>query len=72
MPRNEGTLDRVVRVTVGLAALLFALIGPLGAGWSWAVGVVGAILLVTGAIGFCGAYALFGVSTCSSAPTKRT
>lgn len=71
MPRNEGTVDRVIRVTVGVAALLFALIGPLGGGWSWVVGIVGAILLVTGAIGYCGAYALLGVRTCP-APTSKT
>jgi fatty acid desaturase len=71
MPRNEGTVDRVIRVTVGVAALLLALIGPLGGGWSWLVGVVGAILLVTGAIGYCGAYALFGVRTCP-APESKT
>jgi len=72
MTRNEGSLDRILRVTVGLAALLFALVGPLGAGFSWAVGAVGAILLVTGAVGFCPLYAVFGMRTCPAPPTKRT
>jgi fatty acid desaturase len=72
MTRTEGSLDRIVRVTVGLAALLLALIGPLGGGWSWAVGAVGAILLVTGAVGFCPLYAVFGMRTCPAPPTERT
>lgn len=70
MTRNEGSLDRIVRVTVGLAALLLALVGPLGAGPSWTIGAVGAILLATGAVGFCPIYALFGVRTCPT-PAKK-
>ena len=68
---NEGTLDRRIRVLVGLVALpagLFALHGlqaqPVGMG----VAGLGVILLATGFIGVCPAYLLFGVSTCR---TKR-
>ena len=64
MTRNEGTLDRIIRVTLGVALLLVALIGTVASPWSWILGGVGAVLLVTGALGFCGAYALFGVGTC--------
>ena len=71
MTRNEASFDRIIRVTIGIAAILLALLGPLGAGLTWAVGAVGAILLVTGAVGFCPAYALFGVSTCP-VPTKKS
>ena len=59
---NEGTWDRTARVVVGLA-LLYAgwqiLSGPLALGAL----AVGAIAVVTGAVGFCPAYALFGCST---------
>jgi uncharacterized membrane protein HdeD (DUF308 family) len=63
LKQNEGTLDRGVRVVVGSLALV--------AGFFWLTGVaqiaayvVGIVALVTGIVGFCGLYALIGVSTC--------
>ena len=61
--RNEGTLDRVVRVGLGLTVLSLAFIGP-----RTPFGYLGAIPIVTGLVGFCPVYRLFGVSTC---PTSR-
>lgn len=61
MPRNEGSLDRIVRVTVGIAALLVVLIGTVAAPWNWILGVVGAVLVATGAVGFCPLYGLFRI-----------
>ncbi len=60
---NVGSLDRVVRVIVGLALIA----APLIAGWPmpWLVAsiVVGAVLMVTSAISFCPIYALLGLSS---------
>ncbi len=56
---NEGTLDRTLRVVVGLAVLSLAFVGPKSA-----LGYLGVVPLVTGLIGFCPAYRLFGLSTC--------
>jgi hypothetical protein len=70
MTRNEGTMDRIVRVTLGVALLLVALLGTVASPWSWILGVAGAAMLVTGALGFCGVYALFGVSTCRTSATE--
>jgi hypothetical protein len=56
---NEGTLDRGIRVVVGLAVLSLAFIGP-----RTPLGYLGAVPLLTGLIGFCPAYRLFGLSTC--------
>ena len=58
MPVNEGALDRVVRVIVGLGLISLAFVGP-ATPWGW----VGLIPLLTGLVGFCPAYALFGVRT---------
>ncbi|MGB8933365.1 MAG: DUF2892 domain-containing protein [Anaeromyxobacteraceae bacterium] len=60
---NEGTLDRGIRVVVGLAVLSLAFIGP-----RTPLGYLGLVPLLTGAIGFCPVYRLFGLSTC---PMKR-
>jgi hypothetical protein len=59
MPVNEGALDRVVRVIVGLGLISLVFVGP-ATPWGW----VGLIPLLTGLVGFCPAYALFGVRTC--------
>ena len=61
MTKNVGTIDRVVRVIVGLAllSLLFVLEGA--ARW---FGLVGVVLLLTALAGSCPAYSLFGIRTC--------
>ena len=61
MKPNVGTIDRAVRIVLGLGilSLLFILEG--GARW-W--GLVGLLPLVTGLIAWCPAYALLGVHTC--------
>jgi hypothetical protein len=56
---NEGTLDRGIRVIVGLAVLSLAFVGP-----RTPLGYLGAVPLLTGIIGFCPVYRLFGLSTC--------
>lgn len=64
MPRNEGTIDRVLRVIVGLAILSLVFVGP-QTPWAW----IGLVPLLTGLVGFCPAYALLGIRTC---PMKRS
>ena len=63
MKTNEGTFDRIVRAVAGVALLALAIFVVQG-GWGIALGVVGAVLLLTGAIGFCPLYALLGIRTC--------
>ncbi|MDZ7864263.1 DUF2892 domain-containing protein [Acidovorax sp.] len=59
MKRNEGTIDRAVRVIAGLALIALAATGTVGA---W--GYIGVIPLLTGAIGLCPLYSLLGINTC--------
>ena len=63
MKRNEGTIDRVLRVIIGLAVLSLVFVGPQTA-WGW----LGLVPLVTGLVGMCPIYSLLGVSTC---PIKK-
>ncbi|MDO5528250.1 MAG: DUF2892 domain-containing protein [Paracoccus sp. (in: a-proteobacteria)] len=62
---NIGTNDRLLRVLVGAVLLILALGGWLIAapGARWLAGLAGALLLVTGALRFCPAYKMLGVST---------
>jgi len=60
MTRNEGNVDRVLRVVAGLAILSLAFVGPKSA-WAY----LGIVPIVTGLVGYCPAYSLFGIDTCS-------
>ena len=63
MKTNEGTIDRVLRVIAGLVLITLAATGTVGI-WGW----IGVMPLLTGTIGFCPAYAIFGIRTC---PMKK-
>jgi hypothetical protein len=56
---NAGTLDRTIRIALGIALLSLAWVGP-----QTPLGWVGIVPLLTGVIGFCPAYRVFGVNTC--------
>ena len=60
---NEGTIDRVIRIVLGIALAAVAVAGAVSAPWLYVVWVVAAIALVTGVVGFCPLYALFRVNT---------
>ncbi len=65
MTKNEGLLDRVVRVVVGLA-LIASPLGLYGADYASLWGWIGAVPLLTGVIGWCPGYSLIGVKTCAT------
>ena len=63
MDRNVGTLDRVLRLIAGAALIAFALVGP-QTGYNW-LGWIGVVPIVTALAGWCPAYRLLGLRTCS-------
>ena len=60
---NEGSIDRAVRVILGITLVGVVIAGSLTTPLLYLVGVVAALLLVTGAIGFCPLYAALRIST---------
>jgi hypothetical protein len=58
MSHNEGTIDRVIRVVLGLALLALVFVGP----HTW-FGLVGLVPLMTGLVGSCPLYRVLGLST---------
>ena len=66
MKVNEGKADRVIRIVlgIGLAAGGFFTAGAV----QMAMFVLAGILIITGAIGFCGLYTVLGINTC---PVKK-
>jgi hypothetical protein len=63
--QNEGSVDRVIRVVAGLAMLALVFVGPKT---EW--GYLGLIPLLTGVVGRCPLYSLFGIATCPNRLTS--
>jgi len=64
--QNEGTVDRIVRCILGVAAMVIAFLvldAADAAAGGIGLAVIGAVLLVTAATGFCAGYRLFNFST---------
>ncbi len=59
MARNEGTVDRALRVIVGLVLIVMALKG-MYTPWTW----IGVVPLLTGLVGMCPLYSVLGINTC--------
>lgn len=60
MKQNVGGIDRILRIILGAALVALAATGMVGL---W--GYIGVVPLLTGVLGWCPPYALFGFSTCS-------
>jgi hypothetical protein len=77
MEGNEGPIDRIVRGVVGailVAVVAFSFEGPVAlveGALALVIGIFGAGLLLTGLVGWCPAYALFGIRTCSPKQAPR-
>ena len=70
MKTNEGTTDRLIRLFIGV----FAIIGA----YFWLAGsiqivvyILGAIAILTGCIWFCGLYALLKINTCETKQASK-
>lgn len=67
--KNEGDFDRSIRIIGSTTVIIYAILTQM-----WWLLLFAVPLFVTGAIGFCGVYALFGISTCPVAakPMKKS
>ncbi len=58
--KNIGRPERIVRIVIGLGLLTLVFVGP-QTPWGW----IGLVPLVTGAVGSCPLYRLFGKKSCA-------
>jgi Protein of unknown function (DUF2892) len=65
-PTNESTMDRAVRIIIGVALLAMFFLYP-DASWRYWT-LLGIVPLATGLLGSCPVYTLLGISTC---PVKK-
>ncbi len=61
--KNMGTIDRVLRIVVGLGLISIVFIGP-QTPWGW----IGVVPLATALLGYCPLYSLLGIKT---SPTQK-
>ena len=61
MLTNESSIDRVLRIVLGIVVLSLVVVGPKS---MW--GLLGLVPLFTGLVGFCPLYRMLGISTCSA------
>ncbi|MBE9395759.1 DUF2892 domain-containing protein [Pontibacterium sp. N1Y112] len=59
MEKNIGSLDKAIRVLVGLVLLALVFVGPQSV-WGW----VGLPVILIALFGWCPLYKILGVSTC--------
>jgi hypothetical protein len=62
MTANVGSLDRTLRILVGLGLISLVFFGP-HTPWGW----IGLVPLASGLFRFCPAYTLLGIKTCRTA-----
>ena len=59
MTKNEGNIDRALRVAAGVVLVALAATGTVGI-WGW----IGIVPIATGAMGWCPLYSVLGINTC--------
>jgi hypothetical protein len=62
MTPNVGSLDRTLRILVGLGLISLVFVGP-HTPWGW----LGLVPIASAVIRFCPAYRLLGIRTCRAA-----
>jgi hypothetical protein len=71
MTCNVGGTERGIRIVVGVALIAVGALAGLPEPGMYEAYAVGAIALVTGAIGYCPAWTLFGINTCPVKDVNR-
>lgn len=66
LAKNVGSIDRILRIIVGLVVLSLFFIYP-DASWRYWT-LIGIVPLLTGLLSTCPLYSIFGMSTC---PMKK-
>lgn len=64
MEKNIGSLDKIIRILVGLVLISLVFIGPQTL-WGW----LGVPVILIALFGWCPLYKVLGVSTCKQCAT---
>jgi len=66
MEKNAGTIDRIIRVVVGIILLYVAATGMVQGILMYVAGLFGLVMLVTAALAYCPLYPVLKINTASS------
>lgn len=64
MKKNMGATDKYIRLFVALILAVLVYLKVIEGTWGIAATAVAFVFLLTGAIGLCPLYTLFGINTC--------
>ncbi|NVN96065.1 MAG: DUF2892 domain-containing protein [Bacteroidetes bacterium] len=64
MKNNVGAIDKTIRLIIAAIAAILIITGVLTGLLAIIFGIIGAVMLITSFMGFCGLYAIFGFNTC--------
>lgn len=63
MINNMGVIDRILRIILALIVIILYLAGQITGTAAIVLGIIAAIFIITGIIGYCPIYQLLGIST---------
>ena len=63
LAKNMGTVDRLLRIVVGIALIAAFFMTPATGGWHYAY-LIGIVPLLTGLLSSCPLYSILGINTC--------
>jgi uncharacterized membrane protein len=61
--KNMGSLDRIIRLIIGVALIAAGVILQLSTGGFWWLALIGAVPVITASISTCPLYYPFGINT---------
>jgi len=64
MKPNVGSTDRIIRLILGVVIIVLGVI------FNSLCGLIGVLVFLTGLLGQCGLYRIFGISTCKVKPPE--
>ncbi len=71
MKKNMGKADKLIRLLVAVVITTLYLTGVIEGTLGIVLLVVAVVMLLTSLVGFCPAYAIFGIKTCSKCSTDK-
>ncbi len=63
MKKNMGSTDKIIRLVLAALIAVLYFTNVISGTWAIILGILAVILLVTGLVGVCPLYKLFGIST---------
>jgi len=63
MMKNVGSADKAIRVSLGIIIAILVLAGVIAGTAAVVLGIVAAVMLITGLTGVCPAYSIFKIRT---------